>query len=94
MTAERDGHCFLVLFHVKNRVRPDTGAAVQGQPVGHRELPSLTIDEAFARARTILAANKALLIESAHALLTAETLSEADLRPFAARLVAPPNNKT
>ena len=51
------------------------------------------IDEAFARARTILAANKALLIESAHALLTAETLSEADLRPFAARLVAPPNNR-
>ena len=51
------------------------------------------IDEAFARARTILAANKALLIESAHALLTAETLSETDLRPFAARLVAPPNNK-
>jgi len=45
------------------------------------------IDDAFARARTILAANKPLLLEAAAALLVTETLSEEDLRPFAARLV-------
>jgi cell division protease FtsH len=45
------------------------------------------IDDAFTRARQILIANKPLLLESAQALLAHETLSEDDLRPFAARLV-------
>ena len=44
------------------------------------------IDDAFTRARQILIANKPLLLESAQALLAHETLSEDDLRPFAARL--------
>jgi cell division protease FtsH len=47
------------------------------------------IDDAFARASGILSANKPLLLETAQALLAHETLSEDDLRPFAARLVAP-----
>jgi cell division protease FtsH len=50
------------------------------------------IDEAFTRARSILAANKALLVESAHELLAKETLSEDELRPFAARLVGVDGN--
>jgi cell division protease FtsH len=45
------------------------------------------IDDAFTRAQAILAANKALLIESATVLLAKETLSEDELKPFAARLV-------
>jgi cell division protease FtsH len=44
------------------------------------------IDDTFTRARTILAANKSLLLESADELLAKETLSEDELRPFAARL--------
>jgi cell division protease FtsH len=44
------------------------------------------IDDAFARAQSILAANKLLLLETAKELLTKETLSEDELRPFAARL--------
>jgi cell division protease FtsH len=44
------------------------------------------IDDTFARARGILAANKSLLLESADALLAKETLSEDELKPFAARL--------
>ncbi len=44
------------------------------------------IDDAFAWARAILDANKALLLETAAELLTKETLSEEDLRPVAARL--------
>jgi cell division protease FtsH len=44
------------------------------------------IDDAFERARSILAANKGLLLETAAELLTKETLSEDELRPFAARL--------
>lgn len=51
------------------------------------------IDDAFARARTILAANKSLLLESASELLAKETLSEDDLRPFAARLVHVGDNR-
>jgi cell division protease FtsH len=47
------------------------------------------IDDAFERARTILATNKDLLLESAAALLVKETLSEDELRPFAARLKRP-----
>jgi cell division protease FtsH len=47
------------------------------------------IDDAFARARAILGANKALLLETARELLAKETLSEEELRPFAARLVQP-----
>ncbi len=47
------------------------------------------IDEAFDQARSILEANKRLLLDSAAALLKTETLSADDLRPFAARLVAP-----
>jgi len=47
-----------------------------------------SIDDAFARARAILEANKPLLLETAQALLAKETLSEDELRPFAARLVA------
>jgi cell division protease FtsH len=47
------------------------------------------IDDAFARAQSILAANKALLLESARELLAHETLSEDELKPFAARLVQP-----
>ena len=39
----------------------------------------------LSRARAILAANKSLLLESAEALLTKETLSEDELRPFADR---------
>jgi cell division protease FtsH len=45
------------------------------------------IDDAFVRAQSILAANKGLLLETAAELLTKETLSEDELRPFAARLV-------
>ena len=48
------------------------------------------IDDAFKRAGVILAANKALLVESATALLAKETLTEDELRPFAARLVRTP----
>src|ERR1700722_12042323 len=47
------------------------------------------IDDAFHRAQTILSANKPLLLETARALLGKETLSEDELRPFAARLVLP-----
>ncbi len=50
------------------------------------------IDDAFTRAQSILAANKALLLESAAELLAKETLSEDELRPFAARLVLPGDN--
>jgi cell division protease FtsH len=50
------------------------------------------IDDAFRRAQTILAANKPLLLESASELLAKETLSEDELRPFAARLVQPADN--
>ena len=45
------------------------------------------IDDAFARAAGILTANKPLLLETAAALLAHETLSEDELRPYAARLV-------
>jgi cell division protease FtsH len=45
------------------------------------------IDDAFERARGILAANKPLLLEAAAKLLTTETLSEDELRPYAIRLV-------
>jgi cell division protease FtsH len=45
------------------------------------------IDDAFSRARSILSANKNLLLDSAAELLAKETLSEDELRPFAARLV-------
>jgi cell division protease FtsH len=47
------------------------------------------IDDAFARAQTILSANKPVLLESAGELLSKETLSEDELRPYAARLVQP-----
>jgi cell division protease FtsH len=47
------------------------------------------IDDAFHRAQSILSANKTLLLETAHVLLGKETLSEDELRPFAARLVLP-----
>ena len=47
------------------------------------------IDECFERARGILAANRTLLLDSATELLAKETLSEDELRPFAARLVHP-----
>jgi cell division protease FtsH len=45
------------------------------------------IDDAFSRAQGILAANKPLLLETAAVLLAKETLSEDELKPFAARLV-------
>ena len=48
---------------------------------------SRLIDDAFARARNILGANKPLLLETAADLLAKETLSEDELRPYAARLV-------
>jgi cell division protease FtsH len=51
------------------------------------------IDDTFTRARAILAANKSLLLESAEALLTKETLSEDELRPFAARLAHLASNR-
>jgi cell division protease FtsH len=47
------------------------------------------IDDAFVRAQSILAANKSLLLETASELLAKETLSEDDLKPYAARLVQP-----
>ena len=47
------------------------------------------IDGAFKRAGEILAANKALLVEAATALLAQETLNEEELRPYAARLLQP-----
>jgi cell division protease FtsH len=50
------------------------------------------VDDAFRRAQSILAANKPLLLESASELLAKETLSEDELRPFAARLVQPADN--
>jgi cell division protease FtsH len=45
------------------------------------------VDAAFARARAILAANRALLDEGAHGLLAAETLGEEELAALFARLV-------
>jgi cell division protease FtsH len=47
----------------------------------------LLIDDAFTRAQKILDANKPLLLETATELLAKETLSEDELKPFAARLV-------
>jgi len=47
----------------------------------------LLIDDAFTRAQRILNTNRPLLLESAQELLAKETLSEDELRPFAARLV-------
>jgi cell division protease FtsH len=57
-------------------------ATAEAIDVGVRRL----MDDAFARAKGILAANKQLLLESAKELLAKETLSEDELRPFAARL--------
>jgi cell division protease FtsH len=51
------------------------------------------IDDTFSRARAILAANKSLLLESAEELLAKETLSEDELRPFAARLTRFDSNR-
>jgi cell division protease FtsH len=51
------------------------------------------IDDTFTRARSILAANKSLLLESADELLVKETLSEDELRPFAARLAHLDSNR-
>jgi cell division protease FtsH len=51
------------------------------------------IDDTFARARAILAANKSVLLESADELLAKETLSEDELKPFAARLAHLDSNR-
>jgi cell division protease FtsH len=47
----------------------------------------LLIDDAFTRAQKVLDANKPLLLETATELLAKESLSEEELKPFAARLV-------
>jgi len=52
------------------------------------------MEQAFERARAILAANKPVLLESAKDLLAKETFSETDLQPFATRIVPPKGEET
>ena len=75
-----------------------TPGADEWQPRHYGDATADTIDQAvrkliegaFIRARLILDANKSLLRETAQALLAHETLSEDELRPYAARLVSVP----
>src|ERR1700704_4494822 len=82
----------LVAYETERSAFLQTPAAADWQPRHYGEVTAdaidkgvrQMIDDAFARAQSILAANKPLLLESATELLAKETLSEDELKPFAA----------